>query len=274
MDKTAYTVFIVNGGWDSRLMLSRELTIAGYHVRSFRSAEGYLAAQNAEIPGCVLLDVVLPGMSGLDLQSSLLGSPSARPIIFLTDQGDIGTGVQAMKAGAIDFLTRPVGNARLFGAIDQALQRDLQERLERSIRSVVKSRLETLTHRERQVMTYVIQGRLNKQIAAGLGTCEKTVKVHRARVMSKMGARSVPELVRLGASIGAALEPTMAVNSNTLCWRLTPDAEQWRRHSPALPRAKPDVVVLMTNRVKKFNQVARRLGGPKRAEYVGVSAAR
>jgi FixJ family two-component response regulator len=133
--------------------------------------------------------------------------------------GDVQTSVHAMKHGAIDFLTKPVDDIRLFEAVERALRRDAAQRVERSIRNTIQQRLEILTPREREVMAQVIRGRLNKQIAADLGTGEKTVKVHRARVMSKMMVRSVAELVQLGARVGVSIEPTQAVNATGINWR-------------------------------------------------------
>lgn len=195
------TVFIVDDAAAIRASLSTLLGTMGHAVRTFESAERYLEAQEPEVPGCLLLDINMPGMSGLELQRSLAGSPHARPIVFMTGVGDIQTSVQAMKVGAVDFLTKPVGAERLRVAVEQAMQRDAEQRRQKAINSLVQKRFGILTPRERQVMAHIIQGRLNKQIAAELGTGEKTVKVHRARVMSKMGVRSVPELVLLGARI-------------------------------------------------------------------------
>jgi FixJ family two-component response regulator len=206
MNGAAPTVFVVDGSREYRVALSFELTAAGYPVRSFESAEQFLADEDAETPGCVLLEFALPGMNGLELQRSLVGSPCARPIVFLTDKGDIHTSVQAMKAGAVDFLTKPIDDDRLIAAIEEALRRDAEQRQEDALRSMINQRLGTLTRRERQVMMHVICGRLNKHIAAELGIGEKTVKVHRGRVMSKMTVRSVPELVYLGARVGLALQ--------------------------------------------------------------------
>jgi FixJ family two-component response regulator len=201
------TVFIVDDAREVRTGLSRLLMAAGYQVRAFESAASFLEEHDAEAPGCLLLDVCMPGLSGLDLQRTLVGSPGARPIVFLTGRGDIQISVHAMKEGAVDFLTKPVDDSQLLAAVDQALKRDAEQRLERGIRDTIQRRLAMLTPRERQVMGQVIRGRLNKQIAAELGTGEKTVKVHRARVMSKMVARSVAELVHLAARIGVGIEP-------------------------------------------------------------------
>jgi FixJ family two-component response regulator len=209
MNGPSHTVFIVDDAREVRAGLSRLLAAAGYQVRAFESAASFLEEQDAEVPGCLLLDVCMPGLSGLELQHSLLGSRQARPIVFLSGQGDVRTSVNAMKDGAVDFLTKPVDDVRLFAAVDQALQRDADQRLERAIFETIQQRLKLLTPRERQVMGQVIRGRLNKQIAADLGTGEKTVKVHRARVMSKMMARSVAELVQLAARVGISSEPTL-----------------------------------------------------------------
>jgi FixJ family two-component response regulator len=219
MNGEVRTVFIVDDAREVRTALARVLTIAGYQVYSFESAERFLEEHDAEAPGCLLLDICMPGLSGIDLQRSLVGSPRARPIVFLTGKGDIETSVHAMKEGAVDFLTKPIDNWRLFAAVEEALRRDAEQRLKGAIRSMIHHRLETLTPRERQVMSHVIRGRLNKQIAAELGTGEKTVKVHRARMMSKMVARSVAELVQLGARVGVEIEPALSVGAAALNWK-------------------------------------------------------
>jgi len=202
MDGEARTVFIVDDTREVRTALSRVLGAAGYQVRAFESAERFLEEQDGETPGCLLLDVCMPGMSGLEVQRSLVGSTRGRPIVFLTGHGDIQTSVHAMKEGAVDFLTKPIDDTRLFAAVDQALRLDEEARRERAVRGKIEKRLSALTPRERQVMEHVISGRLNKQIAADLGIGEKTVKVHRARVMSKMEVRSVAELVQLATKVG------------------------------------------------------------------------
>ncbi len=207
------TVFVVDDAREVRTALSRVLGAAGYEVRAFESAERFLEDQDGEVPGCLLLDICMPGMSGLDVQRALAGTKRGRPIVFLTGHGDIQTSVHAMKVGAVDFLTKPIDTTRLFAAVEQALKVDEASRRERGICKAIEQRLETLTPRERQVMEQVISGRLNKQIAAQLGIGEKTVKVHRARVMSKMEVRSVAELVQLAAKVGIASETAMAVGA-------------------------------------------------------------
>ena len=195
-------VFIVDDARKVRVSLTCMMNVAGYQVHSFESAEQFLKEQDCEVPGCLLLDIGLPGMSGIELQRSLVGSSSARPIIFMTGQGDIKTSVQAMKMGAVDFLTKPIDDARLVAAVDRAIRLDVAARRERAIREIVQRRLEALTRRERRVLELVIRGCLNKQIAAELGIGEKTVKIHRYRVTRKLSVRSVPSLMRLVAYAG------------------------------------------------------------------------
>jgi FixJ family two-component response regulator len=214
METEAGTVFVIDDEPAVRKSLSRLLITSGYRVRSFESAEMFLTQQDSAVPGCLLLDVCLPGLSGMELQRALIASPRAaspraRPIVFLTGGGDIQISVDAMKAGAVDFLTKPIDGKLLVAAIDRALRLDAEWRLENATRTAIRRRFDALTPRERQVMEQVIRGRLNKQIAADLGAGEKTIKVHRGRVMSKMEARSVAELVRLGAWIGIAVEATL-----------------------------------------------------------------
>jgi RNA polymerase sigma factor (sigma-70 family) len=218
MNDAASTVFIVDSSCEFRSVLSHLLTATHHQVRLFESAEQFLAAQNTETPGCILLDIFLSGMNGLALQRALYGLACAHPMVFLTESGDVQSSVDAMKGGAIDFLARPIDDKRLLAAIEQALQRDAQQRQERQIGSRTQQCFSKLTPRERQVMAQVVRGRLNKEIAAEIGVGEKTVKVHRARVMSKMRARSVPELVQLGTRVGVAIKPALSVGTQTLIW--------------------------------------------------------
>jgi FixJ family two-component response regulator len=209
MDVAVGTVFIVDDDGAVRAALLRLLGAARYRVQAFESAARFLAEQDDDTPGCLLLDICMPGLSGIELQRALDGSPSVRPIVFLTGMGDIETSVQAMKAGAVDFLTKPIDATRLFPAIDRALRCDAEQRPKRAIRDVIEKRLKKLTPREREVMVHVIRGRLNRQIAADLCTVVGTVKMHRGRVMSKMNVRSVAELVHLATHGGIAIEPIL-----------------------------------------------------------------
>jgi FixJ family two-component response regulator len=202
MDSETPTVFLIDDDPPVCRAVSRLLVAAGYTVRAFESAEGFLAEQDSETPGCLLLDVCLPGLGGIELQCALSRSPCPRPIVFLSGRGDIQTSVNAMKAGAVDFLTKPIEGKRLVAAIDMALRCDAERRLDYAIRNYIQDRFDQLTPREKQVMDSVIRGRLNKVVAAELGIGEKTVKVHRARLLQKMGVRSVAELVPLAARIG------------------------------------------------------------------------
>lgn len=214
------TVFIVDDAAEMRSALTRLLGAAGYPVRAFESAERFFEEEDTEVPGCLLLDICMPGMSGLDAQHVIVGSASTRPIIFLSGYGDIQTSVQAMKAGAVDFLTKPIDDVRLFGAVERGLRLDLAAREEREIRRTIEAHLGTLTRRERQVMEQVIRGRLNKQIAADLAIGEKTVKVHRARVMEKMAVDCVPELVRLAAQVETPIRTALGGRASTHSWIL------------------------------------------------------
>jgi len=219
MDDAA-TVFIVDDTREVRVGLSRVLAAAGYGVRTFESAERFLEEPAPETAGCLLLDVHMPGLNGLELQSALAASQYARPIIFMTGVGNIATAVQAMKAGAVNFLEKPIETRQLIAAIEQAIRCDAVQRLERAIRNTIQQRILSLTPRERQVMVHLVRGRLNKQIAADLGIGEKTIKVHRARVMTKMAVRSVAELVHMGTRVGVAIDPlvlsTRPFNANGL----------------------------------------------------------
>jgi FixJ family two-component response regulator len=182
--------------------LTRLLSAAGLEPRAFPSPAAFLRAHDPAMPGCLVLDVALPGLDGLELQQALAGSECARPIVFITGRGDVPTSVRAMKEGAVDFLTKPVNDSELLAAVHRAIEVDRLARAARAELDALKQRLASLTPREREVLAQVIAGRLNKQIAANLGTVEKTIKVHRARIMEKMAVRSLADLVRLAERLG------------------------------------------------------------------------
>jgi FixJ family two-component response regulator len=177
--------------------LERLLALEGFECRAFLDATTFLAAHDPAVPGCAIIDLGLNGSSGLDLQERLTAGNGARPVIFLTGQGSIPAAVQAMRAGAVDFLTKPVDGPTLFAAIRAALAADTARRSQLSATDDLRGRLGLLTPREHEVLQEIVSGRLNKQIAHRLGAAEKTIKVHRGRVMQKMGVRSVAELVTL-----------------------------------------------------------------------------
>jgi FixJ family two-component response regulator len=195
------TIFVVDDDANFRNAISRLLRAGGYAVQTSNSEE-FLQSARTNGPGCVLLDLQMPGPSGLDLQSALARSENPLPIIFLTGYGDIPTSVYAMRAGADDFLTKPVKKEILFPAIDRALARDAQEREQRARRRELRARFDTLTPREREVLTHVLRGQLNKQIAGGLDASERTIKAHRANLMAKLQVQSVAELAHLAHEAG------------------------------------------------------------------------
>lgn len=202
MNDSVFTVFLVDDDSGVLKALARLLQTRGYAVQSFTSPQAFLDNHDASVPGCAVLDVSMPDLDGLALQQALAAKGSQRPVIFLTGKGDIPTSVRAMRAGAIDFLTKPVNDTNLLAAIARAEKDDFDIRAATASLSSINARLATLTPREHEVMTHVIAGRLNKQIAGDLGTVEKTVKVHRGRVMNKLGVRSVADLVRIAERAG------------------------------------------------------------------------
>jgi FixJ family two-component response regulator len=182
--------------------LTRLLSAAGLQARGFSSPAAFLQAHDPAIPGCLLLDVALPGLDGLEVQQALSAAERARPIVFITGRGDIPTTVRAMKGGAVDFLTKPVNDGDLLAAVRNAIEIDRAAREAQVEMAALKRRLASLTPREREVLGHVVAGRLNKQIAGDLGTVEKTIKVHRARIMEKMAVRSLADLVRIAERLG------------------------------------------------------------------------
>ena len=208
MNEQSPTVFVVDDDAAVRKSLVRLLRSAGYQAQPFASAGEFLDHWHEHATtGCLVLDVQMPGLSGLDLQRELRSNSHSLPIVFITGHGDIPMSVQAMKAGAVDFLSKPFQAEDLIRAIGEAIATAAESQSEQSERAAIVDRYETLTPREREVMALVVRGLANKQIAAELGTVEKTIKVHRGRVMSKMQVRSVAELVLTSLRIGSSTEP-------------------------------------------------------------------
>ena len=208
MSETEATVFVVDDDLSFRRSVERLIGLAGFKVRSFGSAREFLAAETPDVPSCLVSDVRMPGLSGLDLQRELTQIGRHIPIIFITGHGDIPMSVRAIKAGAVEFLTKPFGERELLEAIEQALEGDRLARLDREKLVDLRERYESLTPRERQVMAHVVYGMLNKQIAAELNTVEKTIKFHRAHIMEKMAAYSLAELVRMAGDLHLPLPRT------------------------------------------------------------------
>lgn len=197
------TVFLVDDDYSVRRGLARLIKSHDHHVQTFASARQFLDSEwQSHRPACLVLDVRMPGLSGLDLQRELQTEKAILPIVFITGHGDIPMSVKAMKDGAVDFLPKPVPDKDLLAAIERALARAEHDRAERNEMDDIQRRLDTLTPREREVMALIVKGLLNKQVAFELGTVEKTIKVHRARVMEKMEVQSLAELVRIADKVG------------------------------------------------------------------------
>ena len=204
------TVFIVDDDPSVRKSLMRVVTSAGYAAKDFASAQEFLARPPFVGPSCLVLDVRMPGLTGPDLQETLAGAAHRIPIVFVTAHGDIPMSVKAMRSGAVDFLTKPFEPDSLLEAIERALTKDVKDLSEEGRTTEVVRRVKRLTPREMEVFALVVTGMLNKQIAGALGVGEKTIKVHRARVMEKMGARSLAELVRLADRAGVVVPESRA----------------------------------------------------------------
>jgi FixJ family two-component response regulator len=220
-------VFLVDDNSSVLRALGRLIKSAGYEVQTFVSAREFLDSgdfQNG--PACLVLDVRMPGLNGLDLQRELQAANAPLPIIFITGHGDIPTTVRAMKDGAVDFLPKPLKDTVLLKAIEEAVARAVRDQAERRELEALSQRLNTLTPREREVMALVVSGLLNKQIAFELGTVEKTIKVHRARVMEKMGVNSLAELVRAADKIAVPPKSTQLAAAQA---RNPKFDEKWQR---------------------------------------------
>ena len=207
-------VFIVDDDTQVSTALSRLVRSAGFNVETYASAEDFFGRHRANIPGCIILDVALGDSNGLDIQRRLNFEDCVHPIIFISGQSELYTSVQAMKAGAVDFLAKPVSADNLFEAIYAAIEKDRIMRLHLNERLIVKRRIARLTPREYEVLVLVVRGKLNKQIAFELGIVEKTAKVHRGRVMAKMRARNVAELVQMVQHAGIVTQSEEPPNAS------------------------------------------------------------
>jgi FixJ family two-component response regulator len=202
MTESDAIVFVVDDDAAVRRSLENLFRSVGLRVEAFASAQEFLRSKRLDVPGCLVLDVRLPGLSGLDLQKRITEAHLDIPIVFITGHGDIPMTVRAMKAGAVEFLTKPFRDQDLLDAIQEALERARKACEERAEIGELHNRSRSLTRREREVMALVVAGLLNKQIARELGTSETTVKIHRHQVMEKMGAGSLAELVRMAGRLG------------------------------------------------------------------------
>ena len=205
----AATVFVIDDDPSVRTALVRVLRSAGLQAVAYGSAQEYIEAYDPARRGCLVLDVAMPDIGGLDLQSMLRRQGAAPPIVFLSGHAELSDGIQAMKGGAVEFLTKPVEDAALLVAVQAAIEKDKADEAAREEMEQTRRRLATLTPRELEVLRHVLSGMLNKQIAAKLGTVEKTIKVHRSRVMEKMQVSSLAELVRMATRAGIVAAPAL-----------------------------------------------------------------
>ncbi|MFI5304783.1 MAG: response regulator transcription factor [Nitrospiria bacterium] len=205
MSTSVPVVYVIDDDLSFRRSIELLIQSVAYEVKSFCSAEEFLKSPHSDVPSCLILDVRMPGLSGLDLQQKLLEIKLEIPIIFITGHGDIPMSVRAMKAGAMEFLTKPFHEQDLLDAISKAIERNRLSQAENSQVTALRNRYEILTPKERQVMSYVVAGLLNKQIADKMGTSEITVKIHRHQVMEKMEADSLAMLVRISEKLGIPL---------------------------------------------------------------------
>jgi FixJ family two-component response regulator len=206
----AATVFVIDDDASVRRALERQLRTAGFQVETFDTAQDYVARAPQAAIACIVTDIRMPGMSGLDLQDSLAQAGGALPMVFITGHGDIPTTVRAMKSGAVNFLPKPFAERDILAAVTEALERSRAMDRTREETERLRARFQTLTRREREVLALVTAGLLNKLIADRLGIAETTIKVHRGRVMEKMGASSLADLVRMSERLGLASDPDTA----------------------------------------------------------------
>jgi FixJ family two-component response regulator len=196
------TIFVIDDDASFLTAVARMLRASGFEVKTFASAVEFLARPELDVPGCVLVDLQMPGLSGLDLQEALAKEGHTLPVIFLTGHGDIPTTVRAMRRGAEDFLTKRAPKEDVLDAVKRALDRDARERAERGRLEALRARFAVLTPREREVLRHVVQGKLNKQIAYDLGIHERTVKLHRTAITTKLAVNSIAELMKLWMEVG------------------------------------------------------------------------